>query len=97
MFFEDNQCLIKDATRQDLFKVQMRGKSFSLDLFQEELTSKGLLKMQKSEMEDDPPIKGNRLLSDIYHRCNVAVCELVDHKEPTKTQSRKRQWRKKCI
>jgi len=49
--------LIKDATRQDLFKVQMRGKSFSLDLFQEELTSQGILKMQKSEMEDDPPIK----------------------------------------
>ena len=56
-FFEDNHCLIKDATRQDLFKVQMRGKSFSLDLFQEELTSQGILKMQKSEMEDDPPIK----------------------------------------
>jgi len=37
--------------------------------------------MQKSEIEDDPPIKGNRLLSDIYHRCNVAICEPVDHKE----------------
>jgi len=60
----------------------MRGKSFSLDLFQEEPSDQGLLKMLKSEMEDDPPIKGNRLLSDIYHRCNIAVCELVDHKEP---------------
>jgi len=40
--------------------------------------------MQKSEIEDDPPNKGksNRLLSDLYHRCNVAVCESVDHKEP---------------
>jgi len=36
VFFEDNHGLIKDATGQDLFKVQMRGKSFSLDLFQEE-------------------------------------------------------------
>ncbi|XP_068461601.1 uncharacterized protein [Phaseolus vulgaris] len=42
----------------------------------------GLLKMQKSEMEDVPPIKGNRLLSNIYHRCNVAVCEPADHEEP---------------
>jgi len=33
-------------------------------------------------MEDDSPIKGNQLLSDIYHRCNVAVCEVADHKEP---------------
>jgi len=80
VLFEDNHCLIKDATGPDL--LQMRGKSFSLDLFQEELTSQGLLKMQKSEMEDDPPIKGNRLLSNIYHTCNVAICEPVDHKEP---------------
>ena len=58
----------------------MRGKSFSLGLFQEEPSDQGLFKMQKSKMEDDPPIKGNRLLSDIYHRCNVAVCE-PDHKE----------------
>jgi len=65
VFFEDNHCLIKDATGQDLFKVQMRGKSFSVDLFQEESSDQGLLKMQKSEIEDDPPIKGNRLLSDI--------------------------------
>jgi len=82
----------------------MRGKSFSLDLFQEELTSQRLLKMQKSEMEDDPPIKGNRLLSDIYHRCNVAICEQhvdhkepVDHKEVINNPRRKRQWRKRCI
>ncbi|XP_068500447.1 uncharacterized protein [Phaseolus vulgaris] len=80
VFFEDNHCLIKDTTGQDLFKVQMRGKSFSLDLFQEELTGQGLLKMQKSEMKDDPLIKGNRLLSDIYHR--VVVCESANHKEP---------------
>ncbi|XP_068504232.1 uncharacterized protein [Phaseolus vulgaris] len=84
-------CLINDAIRQDGFKVKMRGKSFSLDLFQEEQTifstkkntvelwhkklGQGLLTMQKSEMKDDPPIKGTRLLSDIYQRCNLAVCE----------------------
>jgi len=62
----------------------MRDKSFSLDLFlfQEEESDHGFLKMQKSEMEDDPPIKGNRLLSNIYHRCNIAVCEPADHREP---------------
>ena len=48
VFLEDSHCLIQDATRQDLFKVQMRWKSFSLDLFQEELTGQGLFKMQKS-------------------------------------------------
>ena len=101
VFFEDNHCLIKDAIGQDLFKVQMRGKSLSLDLFQEESSDQGLLKMQKSEMEDDPPIKGNR--SDTYHRCNIAVCEPTDHKEPADHKEvindpkSKKQWRKRCI
>ena len=36
MYFEDNYCLIKDASGQDLFKVKMRGKSFSLDPLEEE-------------------------------------------------------------
>ena len=36
MYFEDNYCLIKDASSQDLFKVKMRGKSFSLDPLEEE-------------------------------------------------------------
>ncbi|XP_070004099.1 uncharacterized protein [Nicotiana sylvestris] len=31
LYFEDNYCLIKDPAGQDLFKVKMRGKSFSLD------------------------------------------------------------------
>lgn len=30
-----------------------------------------------SELEDDPPIRGTRLLSNIYQRCNVAICEPV--------------------
>jgi len=32
-------------------------------------------------MEDDPPIRGTRLLSNIYQRCNVAICEPIDHEE----------------
>ena len=36
VYFEDNYCLIKDASGQDLFKVKMRGKSFSLDPLEEE-------------------------------------------------------------
>lgn len=36
VLFEDKMCLIKDASGQDLFKVKMKGKSFSLDLMEEE-------------------------------------------------------------
>ena len=36
LYFEDKYCLIKDPSRQDLFKVKMEGKSFSLDPFEKE-------------------------------------------------------------
>ena len=35
VIFEEKMCLIKDASGQDLFKVKMKGKSFSLDLMKE--------------------------------------------------------------
>jgi len=34
--FEDKYCLIKDATGQEIFKVKMKGKSFSLNPLEEE-------------------------------------------------------------
>ncbi|KAL0408196.1 UNVERIFIED_CONTAM: hypothetical protein Sradi_1754000 [Sesamum radiatum] len=36
VIFEDEYCLIKDATNQDIFKVKMKGKSFSLNPLEEE-------------------------------------------------------------
>ena len=29
----------------------------------------------QNELEDDLPIRGKRLLSDIYQKCNVAIYE----------------------
>lgn len=34
--FKDKHCLIKDATGQDMFKVKMKGKSFTLNPLEEE-------------------------------------------------------------
>ncbi|KAE8729685.1 hypothetical protein F3Y22_tig00003435pilonHSYRG00123 [Hibiscus syriacus] len=36
VIFEDEYCLIKDANNQDIFKVKMKGKSFSLNPLEEE-------------------------------------------------------------
>ena len=36
------------------------------------------------EREDDPPVRGTRLLSEIYQRCNVAIYKLADHEEALK-------------
>ena len=35
----------------------------------------------ENEMVDDNQIKGSRLLSDVYQRCNIAVCEPTDYEE----------------
>ncbi|KAH9724151.1 hypothetical protein KPL70_007382 [Citrus sinensis] len=39
VLFEDKNCMIKDAKDREVFKVQMKGKSFSLDLMKEEQAS----------------------------------------------------------
>ena len=36
VIFEDKQCLIKNANDKEVFRIKMRGKSFSLDLIKEE-------------------------------------------------------------
>lgn len=40
------------------------------------------------ELMDDTPVRGTRLLSDIYQRCNVAVCEPAGYIEAKENQ----QW-----
>ena len=35
-----------------------------------------ITELLQDELEDDPPVRGKRLLSDVYQRCNVAICEL---------------------
>ena len=37
--FEDKYCLIKDTSGQEMFKVKMRGKSFTLNPLEEEQTA----------------------------------------------------------
>ena len=39
VIFETNQCLIKDAIGNDVFRVKMKGKSFALDPLEEEETT----------------------------------------------------------
>ena len=36
VLFEDKFCMIKDANGKNVFKIKMRGKSFALNLLEEE-------------------------------------------------------------
>ena len=38
-------------------------------------------------MVDDVSIGGTRFLSDVYHRCNIVVCEPADYEEAMKNQN----------
>ena len=41
----------------------------------------------KNDMVDDVPIRGTRLLSDVYQRCNIVVCEPTYYEEAMKNQN----------
>lgn len=41
----------------------------------------------ENEMVDDSPVRGTRLLSDIYQRCNIAVCEPTNYEEAKTDQN----------
>ncbi|KAA8531791.1 hypothetical protein F0562_006492 [Nyssa sinensis] len=94
VIFEDRHCLIKDAAGQEIFKVRMRGKSFSLDPMEEnqaafpisESTTQRNQNENSNDLVDDSPVRGTRLLSDIYQRCNIAVCEPAGYEDAKKDQ-----------
>nr|KYP36489.1 hypothetical protein KK1_042383 [Cajanus cajan] len=56
ILFEDKMCLIKDASGHDLFKVKMKGKSFSLNLMEERDEREG------SPVEINISFKSNSLI-----------------------------------
>ncbi|KAG5225961.1 gag-pol polyprotein [Salix suchowensis] len=41
---------------------------------------------EETDLEDEEPIRGTRLIQDIYQRCNVAVCEPADFFEAVKNE-----------
>lgn len=44
----------------------------------------------QEELQDDPPIRGTRLLSNIYQSCNMAICEPAGYEQAIKDKK----WKK---
>ncbi|KAH9678563.1 hypothetical protein KPL71_025767 [Citrus sinensis] len=59
VLFEDKNCVIKDAKDKEVFKVQMKGKSFALDLMKEEHAS--------VHREDNITVLWHKRLGHFYH------------------------------
>uniref|UniRef100_M1C9C0 Uncharacterized protein n=1 Tax=Solanum tuberosum TaxID=4113 RepID=M1C9C0_SOLTU len=68
------------------------------------------IKHWQQEQEDDHPVKGRKLLSDIYQRCNVAIYEpagpvkafqdpkwkkIMETIYEPETQNGRKQWRRR--
>ena len=58
--FEDKNCVIKDANNIEMVKVQMKGKSFALDLMNEE-------QQAAVHKEDDNTMLWHKRLGHIHH------------------------------
>ena len=59
MLFEDKNCVIKYAKDREVFKVQMKGKSFALDLMKEEHVV--------VHREDSNTMLGHKRLGHFHH------------------------------
>ena len=59
VLFEDNHCLITDAQGKEVFKFQMEGKSFALNLMEEEQAA--------VHKEDRTTMRWHRRLGHFHH------------------------------
>uniref|UniRef100_A0A6N2ML41 Reverse transcriptase Ty1/copia-type domain-containing protein n=1 Tax=Salix viminalis TaxID=40686 RepID=A0A6N2ML41_SALVM len=75
VIFEEGCCQILDANREEILKP----------VFQTEEEEEA--EPWQADLKDDLPIRGTRLIQDIYQRCNVAVCEPADYLEAVKMKS----------
>jgi len=79
-FNEDEQWKWDDSQRTGRLLQEIKGNSLG-----EQTTDQW-----QNELEDDPPVRGTRPLSDIYQRCNVAICKPAGHEEALKVPK----WKK---
>lgn len=44
-------------------------------------TTKPSIRVWQDELVDDVPVRGTRLLSDVYQRCHTSVCKRADYEK----------------
>ncbi|KAL0559650.1 hypothetical protein IC582_000013 [Cucumis melo] len=77
-FEEDEEWNFDDAEKKGQTLEKMKFKFFDSSIEEED--------DRQNEIVDDASVRGTRLLSDIYERCNVAVCEPANYAEAKKDQ-----------
>jgi hypothetical protein len=74
-FMEDEEWSWDDATKIDSTSTEPKIKFFVPDTEEQSIGD------WQNVMTNDTPIKGTRLLSDVYQRCNIVMCEPADFEE----------------
>nr|KYP70533.1 Retrovirus-related Pol polyprotein from transposon TNT 1-94 [Cajanus cajan] len=82
-FLEDEEWNWNDKRKTNLVSTNVKFKSLASNTRQNEDES------WQNELLDDDPVRGTRLLSEIYERCNISVCEPADYEEAKKSPN----WR----
>ncbi|KAH9768805.1 hypothetical protein KPL71_011738 [Citrus sinensis] len=80
-FMEDEEWNWDDAKKMDSTSKKPKLKFPIMD------TADQSIEDWENETVDDRPIRGTRPLSDVYQRCNVAVCEPTNYKEAKTDQN----------
>ena len=78
---EDEKWNQDDAKKMNSTSKEPKIKFFGSD------TEDQNIEDQQNVMTDDTPIRGTRLLSDVYQRCNIVVCEPADFEEAKMDQN----------
>jgi hypothetical protein len=71
---------------EDVKKMNSTSKEPNINFFCSDTKAQNIDDWQ-NVMTDDNPIRGTRLLSDVYQRCNIAVCEPADFEEAKMDQN----------
>ncbi|TYJ99556.1 Retrovirus-related Pol polyprotein from transposon TNT 1-94 [Cucumis melo var. makuwa] len=77
-FVEDEEWNFDDAEKKSQTLEKMKFKFFDSSIEEED--------DKQNEIVDDASVRGTRLLSDIYERCNAVLCEPANYAEAKKDQ-----------
>ncbi|KAH9678769.1 hypothetical protein KPL71_025858 [Citrus sinensis] len=80
-FMEDEEWNWDDAKKMDSTSKKPKLKFPVMDIADQSIED------WENETVDDRPIRGTRPLSDVYQRCNVAVCEPTNYEEAKTDQN----------
>ena len=90
--FIENEEWCREDSKKFVVNTSDKAKKSPTQFFEDKISLS-----RQDEMVDHLPVKGTRQLSDIYQRCNVAVCELQGTMNPKMMKNGLLHCKKSCL